>query len=83
MGEQDQDSKGSSGAGGPNETIFNLERYKKRINNPLHIYKVGDSLQDSKKVLVIPSDHKTNVSNALLLLGVHSYPETNRYEYNP
>lgn len=82
MGEQGQNSKEFSGAGGPNETIFSMERYKIGINIPLHKYKVGDSLQDSKKVLVILSDHKMNISSALLLLRVHSYRETNRHEYS-
>lgn len=61
IGEQGQNSKGSSGAGGPNEIIFNLEKYKIGMSNPLHKYKVGDSLQDSKKVLVVLRDHKMNV----------------------
>lgn len=80
MGEQGQNSKLSSGAGGPNEIIPNMERYKIRMNNPLHKYKVGGSLQNSKKVLVVLRDHKINVSNALLFLGDHSYPGTNRHE---
>lgn len=50
MGEQGQNSKVSSGAGGPNEIILNMERYKTGINNPPQKYKVDDSLQDSKKV---------------------------------
>lgn len=49
-----------------NETMLNMERYKIGIHNPLHKYKVGDILQDSKKVLVTSSDHKMNISNALL-----------------
>lgn len=61
QGKQGQNSKGSSDGEGPNEIIFNMEKYKIGINYPLHKYKVGHSLQDSKKVLVILSDHKMNV----------------------
>lgn len=82
MGEQAQNSKGSPGTGGRNEIIFNMERYKIGINHPLHKCKIGDSLQDSKKVFMILSDHKMNVSSALLLLRDHSYPKTNRHEYS-
>jgi len=47
-GEQGQNSKGSSGVGGPNGKIFDMDRHKVGMDNLLHKYKVGNGLQDSK-----------------------------------
>lgn len=44
--EQGQNSMGFSGAGGPNGKMFDMDRLKIGMNNPLNKDKVGNGLQD-------------------------------------
>lgn len=47
-GEQDQKSKCSSEAGGPNRKGIDMDRHGTEIDNPLKKYKLENSLQESR-----------------------------------